>query len=78
MGEAGASEIIKLYGRRFTIDENFRDQKDWRFGMGLVHVRIRDTAIGACVGVVPLLGELGVVGCCGAFFYKMIELSIQY
>lgn len=43
LGEASATYIIKLYGRRFTIEENFRDTKDWRFGMGLVHVRIKDT-----------------------------------
>ena len=30
-----ASETIKLYGRRFTIEETFRDQKDLHFGMGL-------------------------------------------
>ena len=40
--DASATELIKLYGRRFTIEENFRDAKDWRFGMGLVHVRIKD------------------------------------
>lgn len=37
-----ATQLVKLYGRRFTIEENFRDTKDWRFGMGLVHVRITD------------------------------------
>lgn len=42
LDDASATELIKLYGRRFTIEENFRDQKDWRFGMGLVHVRIKD------------------------------------
>lgn len=42
MGGHPASDIIKLYGRRFTIEENFRDAKDWRFGMGLVHVHIKD------------------------------------
>lgn len=30
-----AAEIVKLYGRRFTIEETFRDQKDMHFGMGL-------------------------------------------
>jgi len=30
-----ASEIVKLYGRRFTIEETFRDTKDIRFGLGL-------------------------------------------
>lgn len=42
LGDDAASDIIKLYGRRFTIEESFRDQKDWRLGMGLVHVRIGD------------------------------------
>jgi len=37
-----ASRIVKLYGRRFTIEEGFRDVKDWRFGMGLVHYSIKD------------------------------------
>jgi hypothetical protein len=31
----GAADVAKLYGRRFTIEETFRDQKDNRFGMGL-------------------------------------------
>lgn len=30
-----ASEVVKLYGRRFTIEESFRDQKDLHFGLGL-------------------------------------------
>jgi Transposase DDE domain len=30
-----ASEVVKLYGKRFTIEETFRDQKDLRFGLGL-------------------------------------------
>lgn len=29
------AEIVKLYGERFTIEENFRDTKDMRFGLGL-------------------------------------------
>jgi hypothetical protein len=37
-----AAEIIKLYGRRFTIEETFRDQKDLRFGLGLAATHIRD------------------------------------
>jgi len=35
-----AAQIVKLYGRRFTIEESFRDSKDPRFGMGLSSVRI--------------------------------------
>jgi hypothetical protein len=30
-----AAEIVALYGRRFTIEEKFRDIKDPRYGMGL-------------------------------------------
>ena len=30
-----ATEMVKLYGRRFTIEENFRDTKDLHFGLGL-------------------------------------------
>jgi hypothetical protein len=37
-----AADIIKLYSRRFTIEETFRDQKDLRFGMGLSATHIRD------------------------------------
>jgi hypothetical protein len=37
-----ASEVVKLYGRRFTIEETFRDQKDLRFGLGLRATHIRN------------------------------------
>jgi Transposase DDE domain len=37
-----AAEIVKLYARRFTIEETFRDAKDIRFGMGLSATHIRD------------------------------------
>jgi Transposase DDE domain len=37
-----ASEIVKRYGRRFTIEETFRDKKDPHFGMGLSATHIRD------------------------------------
>lgn len=37
-----ATALIKLYGRRFTIEETFRDQKDLHFGMGLSSTHIRD------------------------------------
>jgi hypothetical protein len=36
------TEIVKLYGRRFTIEETFRDQKDIRFGMGLSSTHVAD------------------------------------
>lgn len=30
-----AAQVVKRYGRRFSIEETFRDTKDLRFGMGL-------------------------------------------
>jgi hypothetical protein len=41
-GVATASEGIALYGKRFSIEETFRDQQDPRFGMGLDQLRITD------------------------------------
>lgn len=38
-----ASKIVALYGRRFTIEESFRDTKDPRFGMGLSATHIGRT-----------------------------------
>jgi len=38
------SEIVNLYGRRFTIEETFRDVKDQRFGMGLSATSIKSAA----------------------------------
>ena len=37
-----AAEVVALYGRRFTIEEAFRDTKDLHFGMGLSATHIRD------------------------------------
>jgi hypothetical protein len=34
-------EIVRLYGRRFTVEETFRDTKDLNFGMGLSATHIR-------------------------------------
>jgi hypothetical protein len=38
--ELSTRDIIRYYGRRFTIEETFRDQKDLRYGMGLKSTRI--------------------------------------
>ena len=38
-----ARKVVELYGKRFTIEETFRDQKDPRFGMGLLNARINST-----------------------------------
>ena len=34
------SRIIALYNQRFRIEESFRDQKSWRYGMSLGHVLV--------------------------------------
>ncbi len=39
---ASASEIIRLYARRWRIETSFRDTKDLRFGMGLSFVHIKE------------------------------------
>jgi hypothetical protein len=41
--DLGAADVAKLYGRRFTIEETFRDSKDVHFGMGLSATHIRST-----------------------------------
>lgn len=38
--DLGARDVVKLYGRRFTIEETFRDLKDPRYGMGLSSSRV--------------------------------------
>ena len=39
-----ASQVTKLYGKRFTIEETFRDTKDIHFGMGLKATHIGDSS----------------------------------
>ena len=41
-GEATTRAIINLYSRRWSIEPEFRDTKDLRFGMGLSAVRVGD------------------------------------
>lgn len=40
--DKGAAEITKWYGKRFTIEETFRDTKNGHLGMGLSATHIRD------------------------------------
>jgi len=44
LGDRKAADVVKLYGKRFTIEETFRDQKDLRFGLGLSATHIGGTA----------------------------------
>ncbi len=41
--DLSAREVVKLYGKRFTIEETFRDTKDIHFGMGLKATHIGDS-----------------------------------
>jgi Transposase DDE domain len=41
-GKASAREIMNHYAKRWTIEPNFRDTKDLRFGMGMSALRIAD------------------------------------
>jgi hypothetical protein len=59
--------VVKLYARRFTCEENFRDTKDDRFGLGLKETRVstperRDRLLLINAIAVILLTLLGSVG----------------
>ncbi len=43
LSKQDARAVVKLYGKRFTIEETFRDKEDPRFGMGLLHARVSST-----------------------------------
>ena len=62
-----ASEIVKAYGRRFTIEESFRDLKDPRFGFGVSQARIstperRDRLLFVAALATAMLTVLGAAG----------------
>jgi hypothetical protein len=40
--DLSATDVVKLYGRRFSIEETFRDLKDARYGLGMVSHRIKN------------------------------------
>ena len=44
LSERKAADVVTLYGKRFTIEETFRDQKNLRFGLGLSSTHIGNTA----------------------------------
>lgn len=67
LAEASGAEVVALYGRRFCIEEKFRDIKDLRFGMGLSAMRIaepdrRDRLLLVCALAGVLLTLLGAAG----------------
>jgi hypothetical protein len=60
-------QAVRLYGRRFTIEETFRDVKDPRFGLGMsaTHIgdpRRRDRLLLICAMAMTLLTLLGAAG----------------
>lgn len=65
--DEGAVGVVKLYSRRFTIEETFHDEQDIRFGMGLSSTHVRDAGrrdrlllLGAMAhALLALLGEAG-------------------
>ena len=65
--EASAATLVNHYARRWTIEPQFRDTKDLRFGMGLSATRIgeptrRDRLLLVSAFAVALLTLLGEVG----------------
>jgi hypothetical protein len=60
-------ELVKLYGRKFTCEENFRDEKDPRFGLGTDEVNLSTAArrdrltllVALAVALVTLRGAAG-------------------
>jgi len=66
-GTCTGAAAVKLYGRRFTIEEAFRDTKDARYGLGLsaTHIgdpRRRDRLLLVCALAMALLTLLGAAG----------------
>ena len=66
-GDKPVSEIVKLYGKRFTIEESPRDQKNLRLCMGLSDTRIssparRDRMLLISAIAIALLTILGAAG----------------
>lgn len=67
LGDRPAAKIVELYGRRFTIEESFRDIKDLHFGLGLSATRIgsskrRDRLLLVGALAMALLTLLGAAG----------------
>lgn len=63
----GGRRVIRFYGKRFTIEEMFRDIKDLRFGMGMSWTSIskphrRDKLFMIAALLIPLLTMLGQAG----------------
>jgi hypothetical protein len=65
--EASTTKVVNYYGKRWTIEPNFRDTKDLRFGLGLSATRIgeptrRDRLLLINAFAMVLLTLLGAAG----------------
>ena len=65
--DLGGKEVVTLYGKRFTTEENFRDTKDQKFGLGLSATHIgtpvrRDRLLLIAALAQALLTLLGAAG----------------
>lgn len=65
--DEAARGVVTLYGRRFSIEESFRDTKDLHFGLGLSATRIgrparRDRLLLVLALAIALLTLLGAAG----------------
>lgn len=65
--DLGGKDVVNLYGRRFTTEENFRDTKDQKFGFGLSATHIgtpfrRDRLLLIAALAQALLTLLGAAG----------------
>jgi hypothetical protein len=66
-GDLAGSKVVRLYSRRFTIEETFRDIKDPRFGFGIEQTRIGEPArrdrllllTAMAIRLLTMLGEAG-------------------
>ena len=65
--DLGGKNVVQLYGRRFTTEENFRDTKDQKYGLGLSATHIgtpvrRDRLLLIAALAQALLTLLGAAG----------------
>src|SRR5579871_4919949 len=65
--DLGGKQVVELYGKRFTTEENFRDTKDLKFGLGLSATHIgtpvrRDRLLLIAALAQALLTLLGAAG----------------
>jgi hypothetical protein len=65
--DLGGKDVVNLYGKRFTTEENFRDTKDQKFGLGLSATHIgtpvrRDRLLLIAALAQALLTLLGAAG----------------